>query len=335
MILSLILILSAGPPQESAYYHESAKVVDVTHFGPAFQKENRRFFKLLANNRLKIPLDPAVKKIVCMNIPNHFYRDYKVGSLPKEKMVLFMWEPPIRMRKLYNKNLHACFSRIYTWDDDLVDNVKYFKFHYPVLRPMIPDLVSFEEKKLCVLVTGYVNNPTKYPGKHPEELYTHRFKAAEFFEKVGEKGFDVYGRGWEKAPPLRSYKGPCQDKLAVIKNYKFSLCYENCQGAKGYITEKIFDCFAAGTVPIYWGAPNICDYIPKECFIDKRDFATLEELYAYLTAMTKEQYEGYLAAIRRYLESDAAKPFSHDSFKRVVEEAVSQEGDPNLGDRLQ
>jgi hypothetical protein len=315
-----VLVLPAGPPQDPAYYHPQAEVIDLDYFGPAFRKEKFWLFKLLSNDKLKIPLDPQVKKIVCMNIPNHFFRDYKVRSLPKEKMVLFMWEPRIRTRKLYNQNLHSCFSKIYTWDDNLVDNTHYFKFYYPVLRPMIQEVVPFEEKKLCVLVTGYVNNPIKYPGKHPDELYTHRFKAAQFFEKLDESGFDVYGRGWEKAPPLRSYKGPCQDKLAVIKNYKFSLCYENCQGASGYITEKIFDCFAAGTVPIYWGAPNICDYIPKECFIDKRDFATLDELYLHLTSMTQERYEAYLQAIRTYLKSEAAQLFSHDHFKKILQE---------------
>ena len=35
---------------------------------------------------------------------------------------------------------------------------------------------------------------------------------------------------------------------------------------KGYITEKIFDSFFAGVVPIYWGAENITDYVPKSLY---------------------------------------------------------------------
>ena len=40
----------------------------------------------------------------------------------------------------------------------------------------------------------------------------------------------------------------------------------------GYMTEKIWDSFKAKTVPVYWGASNIEEYVPKNCFIDYRDF---------------------------------------------------------------
>ena len=47
------------------------------------------------------------------------------------------------------------------------------------------------------------------------------------------------------------------------------------------VSEKIFDCFAAGNVPIYWGASNVTDYIPEDCFIDMRSFSSFEELYQF------------------------------------------------------
>ena len=257
-----------------------------------------------------------------MNIPNHFYLYYRPRYLPREKMVLFMWEPYIRLRKMYNQNLRDCFSKIYTWDDDLVDGVKYFKFYYPVLRPMIANPVPFEEKKFCTLVAGYVNDPDKYPGKYTTELYSERLKALEFFGKVGEEGFEAYGRGWEKAPAYKSFRGACLDKIGVIKRYRFSICYENCRDVKGYISEKIFDCFAAGNVPVYWGASNVTDYIPQDCFIDRRDFATLDDLYLFLKSMTPETYEGYLDRIRTYLVSDAAQLFSEAKFEDIFRDAV-------------
>ncbi|WP_226896450.1 glycosyltransferase family 10 domain-containing protein [Poseidonibacter ostreae] len=58
----------------------------------------------------------------------------------------------------------------------------------------------------------------------------------------------------------------------------------------GYITEKIFDSFFAGCVPVYLGADNITEHIPKECFIDKREFDTYEKLYKYLKNMSDEEY---------------------------------------------
>jgi len=38
-----------------------------------------------------------------------------------------------------------------------------------------------------------------------------------------------------------------------------------------YYTEKITDCFATGTVPIYWGATNIGDYFDERGIIKLDD----------------------------------------------------------------
>ena len=46
---------------------------------------------------------------------------------------------------------------------------------------------------------------------------------------------------------------------------------------------------------------------PKNCFIDRRAFASMEELYAFLKGMKKEEYETYLANIRVFLSSDTAR----------------------------
>jgi hypothetical protein len=303
----------------------TAVAMTLDQYGKGFQKNRTVFGNLLRKLSLDFPksitLHPDLKKIVFMNVPEHLYRDHYVGKLPKEKTVLFMWEPYLRMRKMYNPKLHQHFTRVYTWNDDLVDNQHYFKFYYPVLRPLISDVVSYEEKKFCTLISSYISNLEKYPRKYPEELYTQRVKAIEFFEKIGEEGFEFYGRGWEKAP-YKSYRGSCKDKLAVLKNYRFSICYENCRDVPGYITEKIFDCFEAGNVPVYWGASNIADYIPKECFVDRRNFATLDDLYVFLKTMPKEEYEGYLERIRDYLQSDQAQLFSQENFHKIFAEAV-------------
>jgi hypothetical protein len=307
--------------------HINATVVtaNAEQYGKGFRKNRGVFGKFLRKLSWDYPksieIKDDVRKIILMNIPQFFYRDYHVAKLPKEKMVLFMWEPEIRLRKMYYPKLHNCFSRIYTWDDDLVDNEKYFKFYYPVLLPMISNIVPFEEKKFCTLVSGFVSNLEKYPCKYPQELYSQRVKAIEFFEKIGEDGFEFYGRGWSNTP-YKSYRGPCNDKLNVIKNYKFSICYENCRDVSGYISEKIFDCFAAGNVPVYWGPGNVTDFIPSDCFIDRRKFATLDDLYIFMKTMSKKEYQGYLDRIRNYLQSEQAQLFSPAHFEKIFLEAI-------------
>jgi len=45
-----------------------------------------------------------------------------------------------------------------------------------------------------------------------------------------------------------------------ISNYKFMICFENVS-RPNYFTEKLINAYYNGTIPIYWGCPNIGDYI--------------------------------------------------------------------------
>ena len=46
------------------------------------------------------------------------------------------------------------------------------------------------------------------------------------------------------------------DKLQYLQQFRFNICPENVD-APGYVTEKIFDAYRTGTIPIYHGAGNI------------------------------------------------------------------------------
>jgi hypothetical protein len=228
------------------------------------------------------------------------------SKVPKEKMVLVMWEPPTVQPELYDPQIQAHFGTIFTWDDDLVDNQKFFKFHYPALNPRIKDTPPFEKKKFCVMISRRLTS------KHPKELYSKRKATIKFFEKKPAGEFDLYGFKWKEGK-YKNYKGPIHgNKLEKLKEYKFSICYENMGDVRGYITEKIFDCFTAGVVPVYWGASNITDYIPESCFIDRRRFASDEEMYQFLKKVTKEKYQQYLDSTAEFLVSDKAKLFTNE-----------------------
>lgn len=287
---------------------------------PMLAKNRSRFGRIIRKFSLdfprSVPLKTDVAKVIFFNIGTHYRRDLSLKKLPKEKLVLFMWEPPIVLRKMYGSRVKECFSRIYTWDDSLVDNITYFKMFYPVMHPMIETVVPFSQKKLCTLVG------TNITSKYPSSLYGERRKAIEFFEAKNEEGFEFYGRRWDPKK-YKSYRGEIGNKIDVIKNYRFSICYENSQNVMGYITEKIFDCFTAGNVPIYWGADNVTDYIPKDCFIDRRDFATLDDLYVYLKSMKESEYDGYIERIRDFLKSDRAQLFSGEHFDQTFVEAAT------------
>ncbi len=240
----------------------------------------------------------------------------QLSKIPKKNRVLFLWEPPSTVPNNINFDYHSYFPKIYTWDDELVDHQTYFKFCYPVLRPMIAPK-EFSAKKLSAMITCNKSS------SHPQELYSERLRVIHYFEENKEGCFDLYGKWWPQW--FHNYCGPVATKCDVLQNYKFSFAYENIRNTSGYITEKIFDCFHAGTVPIYWGASNVEAYIPKNCFIDREDFATQNDLVNYLLAMNELEYQGYLSRIQDFLQSDPAKLYSPEAFIQTFIEMIESE----------
>lgn len=249
-----------------------------------------------------------------------------------ENLYLLSLESEIIRPENCDVNNHIYFRKIFTYNDNIVDNKKYFKINYAhnIPRPLKFEL--YKKKKLCALIAGH-----KYKF-HPLELYTERVKAIRWFEQKHPEDFDLYGIGWDRHyfhgaflrlnrfktltglfnPQYPSFKGAIKSKREILDQYKFSICYENARDITGYISEKIFDCFFAGCVPVYLGAENVCDHIPANTFIDRRKFHSYEELYNYLKEMPNEEYLAYLCAITCFLESDKVYPFSVECFANTI-----------------
>lgn len=82
--------------------------------------------------------------------------------------------------------------------------------------------------------------------------------------------------------------GPVQDKMAFESTHRFSICFENsCY--PGYTTEKILQSFAAGTVPIYRGDPEICRVFNPKAFINANDNEDMGELARYIVDFDKDE----------------------------------------------
>ena len=59
-------------------------------------------------------------------------------------------------------------------------------------------------------------------------------------------------------------------KIDTLRLYKFCVAIENSED-KHYVTEKLYDALVAGCVPIYFGAPNVLEYVPHaDAIIDVR-----------------------------------------------------------------
>ena len=242
----------------------------------------------------------------------------------ENKIALFLWEPASVVSKNWNPNLHNLFPFIFTWHDDYVDRKKFTKINWPQSAqfPEIP-IIDFKDKKLLV------NISMNKSSTHPRELYSERLNSIRYFEKYQTDNFDLYGVGWDnptigvsiknnQSEKYPSYKGTLLNKWDVLPKYRFSLCYENIYDESGFITEKIFDCFRARCVPIYWGAQNITDYVDKKTFINRRDFKSNKELEDYLVGMSEKKYNDIQEAIQEYLASDRFAKFLPPNFAHTI-----------------
>jgi len=248
-----------------------------------------------------------------------------------KKSFLIMLESPLIIQEYSNISNDFNFNKIFTWNDSIVDHKKFVKINYSFLPPT--KINTTQREKFCTLISAHkIEN-------HKNELYSERIKTIRWFENNAPKDFDLYGIGWDKPTysglfkilkkvplvdiiiPFKkfiSYKGKVESKNKKLQDYTFAICYENIENEMGYITEKIFDCFFAGTIPIYWGSKNIADYIPKNCFIDRTQFKDNKDMYNYLTELKNENIQEFRNNITNFLKSDQMSQFHVETFAKTI-----------------
>jgi len=96
-----------------------------------------------------------------------------------------------------------------------------------------------------------------------------RMRAIQALEDIGP--VDIFG--------LASSR-PVGNKLELASQYRFMLCFEN-DLYPGYVTEKIFDAWASGVVPLWWGLDRE-QSLNSDSLINLADFESLEEFKNYV-----------------------------------------------------
>ena len=132
--------------------------------------------------------------------------------------------------------------------------------------------------------------------------------------------------------------GPVADKIEFSKGYKFSIAFEN-SGSRGYTTEKIMESFAADTVPIYWGNPDIAKEFDPQSFINCHDFDSFDNVVEYVkkvdnddelylkmvkTPITSKGYEAAKCLDKSYVSDYLFKICSQDPDKAVRRNTIYQ-----------
>ena len=170
-------------------------------------------------------------------------------------------------------NMYAHYSKYGDYNDPLIDifiynhkseieylndrklmipavlfRINYFITNYDKLK--ISPSKSFDDRKFCLMVNkSGLNN-----------------KVGNFTEKLNSitpvDHISLYDNEIEN---VSCYNSP--ELLKVFNQYRFIICFENSYNP-GYITEKIFNCMLADTIPIYSGSPIIHDFINPDCFVN-------------------------------------------------------------------
>ncbi len=279
--------------------------------------------------------DPSVRAVLYFEYNWRLVkRDPFLTRIPFEKRALVLLEPAnVNPTMYYTSVLRNRFHTVFTWDLNLLRrNPGYVRVNVPVgaepcaYRENRFANIGFADKRFLVAVSM---NRWSYM---PQSTYGLRRRAYRHFERTFPGDFDLYGKGWNSPcvgferwtghPQFASWRGEIEggwdDKVRKIAKYKFALCFENNASEPGYISEKITDCFCARCVPIYYGSKETDALIPKDAWIDLRDFRDFRDLGAYLRGMDKRRYGQYIEAIDRFMGDDGLFYFSTEHFYGVI-----------------
>lgn len=263
----------------------------------------------------------------------------KYKKIDPSKSYLLRTESKIIAPHEWEQNYLSNFKKIFTYSNDIFDTPEFVRAHLSNgIFKKIKSGLAHKNKFCCAIYSNKYSN-------FPDELYTQRIAFIRWFEKQHPELFDLYGHNWDLGelkeypllpklikkrkifkrllnPKFPSYKGLADNKYELLEQYKFSLAYENVKDVSGYISEKIFDCLNSGTIPIYWGANDISDFVPKNCFIDKRDFASMEELFEFMKNMSNATYLEYQQNMIDYSESHSSYRLSSKQLAKIIFENV-------------
>ena len=198
----------------------------------------------------------------CEDTEENFYKNYFVQLLSKKYDIVYAKKPDFLLFGPFNDEIakthwfdYDCVRIFYTGENVRTDfNVADYGVDY--------DYMDFGDRHLhyplFVLYGGVKENrPLNKREKFCAYMVSnggsanHILFREKFFDKLNTyKKVDSGGRHRNNIGHFVA------DKHEWLQNYKFNLCFENAI-FPGYLTEKLFDAYNAGCVPIYWGDTSL------------------------------------------------------------------------------
>lgn len=121
---------------------------------------------------------------------------------------------------------------------------------------------------------------------------------------------DHFGRGFENQIPWTYIDNGIEEsgKLIGLKDYMFSIAMEN-DNYDVIFCEKLTDCFATGTIPIYWGSKKVA----KVCGFDENGIIWLDDIES-LELINTDMYMSKLESIKNNFDRIFDLPSAEDYF---------------------
>lgn len=188
----------------------------------------------------------------------------KYGWLLESKYITPQIVDSVRM---FPEKYLETFDAIFTHNQELLKIDSKFKW-VPAQGFWIKEPKIYEKSKMISMISS---------NKAFTEGQQNRLS---WMERLGDQ-VDIYGRGIN----------PIENKEEGLCDYMFSVVIEN--GVyESYYTEKILDCFATGTIPVYLGSPDIGQHFNQDGIIQLSDeFDVSEEIYESKIEAIKDNLE--------------------------------------------
>ena len=227
-----------------------------------------------AYDRVYLEVDDIQKQL---NHPISKQAKYKVGILNEARGVYPEWSVAAEI---------------------LLDNFDYVLAHDPKILsmsdkclpcPWVGLFISEDPRTMNLQKSKLVSSIFSLNPENAKTMCGYQLRV-DVYNKYRDSGlFDMYGNG------INFIK----KKEEGLKDYKFSIAIENLYGESGgageyYFTEKLLDCFATKTVPIYCGGSALSKWFDPKGVLA---FETLEELDDILNNISDEMYEEMQEAI--------------------------------------
>jgi hypothetical protein len=158
----------------------------------------------------------------------------------------------------YGEDILNSFDLILTWRNDIINN-------FPQSKKFIYGTKWVEEQ----LDTSIKQDKISYLTSSKVMTSGHAFRHMTFqlLSSIKYSKNNMQIDCFWTPPRINS-------KNEIFDTYKFSIIMEN-DVKKDYFTEKLIDCLATKTIPVYWGCPNISEYFDMRSIFTFNNFSDL------------------------------------------------------------